>query len=90
MDKVRFSDGSEKECGFVGQPMANKLFVIIPGVSYVEAAALFSNTNNLQEIIFQPANGEPTTFKNFTVLEYLVQEPSGIRAALRIPYVTEV
>lgn len=90
MDKIEFADGTQYNCGFCGQPTENILFITLVGASYVEAAQIFEAPGRLLTITFRPANGQPVSFPGYTVFEYLVREPNGIRASLRRPYVGEV
>lgn len=90
MDKIIFGDGSEYPCAFCGLATVGMLYVILPGLSFVEAASIFSDERKTVKIRYAAASGEETVFEHYTKFEYLVNETGGQRAALRQKYASEV
>lgn len=90
MEKIIFNDGSEYPCAFCGVATVGMLYVTLTGMSFVEAASLFSDENKTKRMRYVAANGDETLFEHYTKFEYAVNESGGVRGALRQKYASEV
>lgn len=90
MDKVIFADNTENSCVFCGIASVGILYVTLTGVSFAEAALIFTDEKKTSKIRYVGADGAETVFEHYTKFEYLVNEADGIRGALRQKYASEV
>lgn len=76
MDTVEFANGAVHDCPFLATTR-DKAFIALSGVSFAEAAAIFSNQELTKEITYGDWK-----LHGYTELQYLMQEPYGIKACL--------
>ena len=81
---IKTASGKEYTCAFCGLASAGVLYVVLPDISIVEAAAIFGNSNETIELTY----GDQI-YRGFTVFVNFVNEDGGIRVSLRRPYVGE-
>lgn len=76
MDTVTFANGASYPCAFFAT-IPGKAFVALSDVTFAEAAAIFSSPEMTNEITYGNY-----VLHDFTTLDYLMQEPYGIKASL--------
>lgn len=61
-------------------PIANRMFIAVSDLNFAEAAALFSNQEEMSSITYAGK-----TYTGYTQLDYMMQEPYGIKAQMSQP-----
>lgn len=89
MDKIRLKDETELDCISFATASAGILFIRV-NLSFVEAARVFGDKENLSTITYLPeADGTPFSISNFSELSYIVNEADCVRVALQQPVMIE-
>lgn len=84
MQTIKFSNGSTYNCSFCATIPDGTAFIALDGVTWAQAAQVFSNPNNTRRMEY--ANYIMT---GFTELVDLGKQPYGIQAVLKGGTVTE-
>lgn len=85
METVMFNDGTEYECTYLATaPMYGKLYITIANVTYVEAAAIFSDENKTAEIHYAGR-----VFRGYTQVDVIINEGGAFKAQLSFPTAEE-
>lgn len=85
MEIVIFADSSEYPCTYLATaPMYGKLYITIPNISYVEAAAIFSDINKTNEIRYAGR-----IFRGYTQVDVIINEGGAFKAQLSFPTAEE-
>ena len=92
MNRLITKSGKEIRCDVAEvSPTMHILYLVLPDMGIVEAAALVCNDAETAEMIFIPDdNSEQRVFRNFTILVDIVPEVYGTRIGMRQPYMDEV
>ena len=78
MDTIKFANGLVCDCPYLSTlPHMKMAYVAVSGMTFAEAAAIFSNQDMTSEITY----GE-WILHDYTDLVYIKQEPYGIKACL--------
>ena len=78
MDTIKFANGLVCDCPYLSTLPQDKIaFVAVSGVTFAEAAAIFSNPDMTQEITY----GD-WILHDYTELRYMMTESYGIKACL--------
>lgn len=78
MDKIKFANGSTYDCISCTATPAGTAFITLGGVTWSQAAQIFSNESNTRTIEY--AN---RVLNGFTELVDLGKQPNGIQAILK-------
>lgn len=79
MDYITFANGDQYECPFCSVNTHDGIaFVALSGVSFPEAASIFSDSAKTSEMTFAGS-----THVGYTELESLYVQPYGIQAMLK-------
>jgi len=79
--KLITASGKEYSCAFFSAlPQMGILYVGVPDMTWAEASALFQDESEMAHLTYagQTADG-------YTHLDYIMQEPYGLKAQLSIP-----
>lgn len=78
MDTIKFANGLVCDCPYLSTlPQQKMAFVAVSGMTFAEAAAIFSNPDYTNEITY----GD-WILHDYTELQYLMVEAYGIKACL--------
>lgn len=77
MEKIRFANGVEYDCPAVYADTAGNAFVILPSVTFVEAAQIASSADTLQSFEWSGR-----TYIGYTHCRAIAENPQGIQLVL--------
>ena len=78
MDTITFANGLVCDCPYLSTlPQMKMAYVAVSGISFAEAAAIFSNPDMTREITY----GD-WVLHDYTQLQYVMVESYGIKACL--------
>lgn len=78
MDTIKFVNGSVYNCSFLSTLGNGTAFIALQGVTFPEAATIFSDENMTREMEYGDY-----TLVGYTTLEGLYVQPYGIQAVLK-------
>ena len=79
--KLKTASGKEYSCVYFGElSQMNILFVGVPDMTWAEASALFQDESEMAHLTYADK-----TVDGYTHLDYIMQEPYGLKAQLSIP-----
>lgn len=84
MDELKFANGAVYDCSFLSVLPEGRAYIALSGVSFVEAAAIFTDPAMTSEIKCQEHK-----LIGFTELVSLYPQPYGIQALLRGGHIEE-
>lgn len=78
MDQIKFANGQVYDCSYIATlPEQHMAFVAVDGVTFAEAAAIFSDPNMTSEMQIND-----WILYDYTDLQYVMKESYGFKACL--------
>lgn len=79
--KLITASGEKYPCAYFGElPQMNVLYVGVTDMTWAEASALFQNESEMAHLSYADRTAD-----GYTHLDYIMQEPYGLKAQLSIP-----